>query len=204
MDLSNGNDRSDMGYSDGRSPHYGTPYPEQQLRFRRSTPVNGARENREAVSETFPFSPIYDNHSPVLPESGYESYTPFPSNVGSTVLYKSPVQNGDKRSDSSEFVSEDGCGNNCGSMTCVKRMWVIMKILLFSFMLAVVAVLCFWCARKSSTFNNLIMKEDFMLYLVVAITAVLAVLTTVLLKNLSSVQSSTTTDKWNLDDFTVY
>ena len=43
-----------------------------------------------------------------------------------------------------------------------------------------------------------------MLFLVVAITAVLAVLTTVLLKNLSSVQSSTTTDKRNLDDSTVY
>ena len=39
-----------------------------------------------------------------------------------------------------------------------------------------------------------------MLYVVVAITAVLAVLITVLLKNLSSAQSSTTTSKWNLDD----
>ena len=56
------------------------------IRFRRSTPVNEARENREAVGETFPFSPIYDNHSHVLPDSGYGSYTHFPSNVGSTVL----------------------------------------------------------------------------------------------------------------------
>ena len=78
MDFSNENDRSDMGYSDRRSTPYGTPYPEQQFRFRMSTPVNEARQNREAVRQIFPFSPVNDNYSSTLPDSGFGSYIPFP------------------------------------------------------------------------------------------------------------------------------
>ena len=198
MDLSNGNDGRDVN-----GTPYGTPYPEQQPRFRRSTPMNEAREGTETVSQAFSFSPIYDNHSVTLPDSGFGSYMPSPSNVGSPVLYKSPVQHGETGTERSEFVTADGSELSCAPSTCVKRMLTVLKTLLYGVTLAVLAVLCFWCARKSSAFNTLIMTEDCMLYIVVATTAVIAVLVTALLTKTVS-ETSSNASKWDINNSNIY
>ena len=201
MDFSNDSGRSDLEYPDGMSPPCGTLYPEQQPRFRRSTHVNVAsNRNRETVSKNFPFSPICDNYCSTLPDSGIGRYTPLSSNVGSTVL--TPVQRGGNRTDSSEFVVENGGVNQCAGMHCVRRMWFILKMFLFGIPVSVMAVVCFWCARKSSTFDDFIMKEDCMLYVVVAITAVFTVLVTIFLKNLSCEQPATT-GNWSMNNSSI-
>ena len=158
--------------------------------------MNGARENREAVSQTFPFSPIYNNSS-ILPDCGFGSYMPSPLNDGSPVLYKSPVQHGKKRTDRSKFATADGNEHRCDTMPCVKRIVGVLKVI----HLESCCQHC-WLARNNSTVNDLTMKEDCMLYIIVAITAVFTVLITLLIKNMGSSKPSNIR-KWNIDNSSI-
>ncbi|MCG7878428.1 MAG: hypothetical protein N0C90_19170, partial [Candidatus Thiodiazotropha endolucinida] len=74
--MDSSNDRSSElnspGHTDDMSPFYGTPFPEQQPRFRWSTPANGAGVERgETVSQNVSFSPGYESYStPLSYDSG--------------------------------------------------------------------------------------------------------------------------------------
>ena len=114
MDFSNDRRRSELdspGRTDDMSTFYGTPFPEQQPRFRWRTPANGtSKERGETVSQNISFSPGYDSYSTPLPmtvDLGIALFILF-SNYGTTVLFKSPAELGDNRTYScSRFIAED-------------------------------------------------------------------------------------------------
>ena len=71
------------------------------------------------------------------------------------------------------------------------RMWFTLKVFLLGFSVVIIAVLGVWCLRKSYTVNNFTIKEDVMMYIVVAVTAVSTRLVTVLFNSLYFVQPNT-------------
>ena len=172
MDFSNDRRRSELdspGHTDDMSPFCRTPFPEQRPRFRWSTPANGASEERgETVSQNISFSPGYDSYSTSLSyDSGFGDSTVHSSpNYGSTVLFKSPAELGDKRTNScSRFIADDLSAYQAPELPCTHWLWRVVKILLFGLTVASVAVICIWCLRKSPTFNDLVVKQDNKIYI---------------------------------------
>ena len=122
MDLTNDTSEGEIDYVENmeeanlpyRSSHYrATPYPQQQLRFRWSTPANGANgQERDIVSPNFTFSPDHNICSPTMYDSGISNGFPYSPNVGSTVMYKFPAQHGNSRTNSSKFWQRIGMLSN--------------------------------------------------------------------------------------------
>ena len=207
MDLTNDTSEGEIDYAENmeeanlrhRSSHYrATPYPQQQLRFRWSTPANGANgQERDIVSPNFTFSPDHNICSPTMYDSGISNGFPYSPNVGSTVMYKFPAQHGNSRTNSSKFLAEDRNAQQYSEFSCVRRMWNIIKMFLFGTTISALAVLCFWCIRMTSTFNKLTMNQDSMIYAIVALTAIFAVVITMVLKSLIFGQTPNS-DNWTI------
>ena len=101
------------------------PFPEQQVRFRWSIPVQEAdAHERENVSQNFLFPPGYESYSPAFihsEDSGTGNCTPYSPNFGSIVLYKTPAQHGD--TESSKIMVDRGSISSTSELSCVKKMW---------------------------------------------------------------------------------